>query len=297
MSTIEMRFSVAKSPISPCDCVLLIGVPLTEYDFVRKLEGQIDGNFAQAVTRAKPNLAWLAYQRYIWLFSSIANSVEKLGVTVVRRATIDDLRSFIGKKVITLMSQWRSALFKEGDILDPHGLQNALSASESSLNLVLQRWNVVPNESIPEDKAGLARFLSHALAFGLTVSTGLGARSTFERQLYLRRKVLMAAAGKLVTGEAGIELADGFVGVKEIVASFPADFSGVIDLTVCNSILIAEEIRRRCGGGLVLANEEVVYPEFRLRIYKAVIELLSLRPQPYQDAVYRVRKELKRRLQ
>lgn len=94
-----------------------------------------------------------------------------------------------------------------------------------------------------------------------------------------------------------MEFDDGFCGVQEIASAWPIDYDGVLDLTICNSTLLAELIRRRCPHGLVLANEELTYPEFRLPLYNAVVRLLCRRPQPYEDAVFEIRKYLTRRVQ
>lgn len=66
---------------------------------------------------------------------------------------------------------------------------------------------------------------------------------------------------------------------------------------MAKSLLKCLLIRRRCPHGLVLANEELTYPEFRLPLYDAVVRLLCRRPQPYEDAVFEIRKYLTRRVQ
>ena len=46
-----------------------------------------------------------------------------------------------------------------------------------------------------------------------------------------------------------MEFADGLAPIERVVSSIPEAFDGVLDLTVCNSTVLAEEVRRRCRRG------------------------------------------------
>jgi len=94
---------------------------------------------------------------------------------------------------------------------------------------------------------------------------------------------------------AGVEFVDGVAGVETIVAAIPVAFSGVLDLTVCNSTLLAEEVRRRRRFGLVIANAFPATLDARMDLYDAAIQLVQHEGVSYQDAVFMVRSTLRRR--
>jgi hypothetical protein len=90
-------------------------------------------------------------------------------------------------------------------------------------------------------------------------------------------------------GGPGVEFVDGVAGVERIVAAIPAGFSGVLDLSVCNSTLLAEEVRRHRHFGLVIANACPATLDTRMDLYDAAMRLVQHEGVSYQDAVFMVR--------
>jgi hypothetical protein len=64
----------------------------------------------------------------------------------------------------------------------------------------------------------------------------------------------------------------------------PPAFHGVLDLSVCNSLLAGESIRRR-HRCTVIANEWPADIHFYCARYKLTVDLLAQRPQDYVDAL------------
>jgi hypothetical protein len=95
--------------------------------------------------------------------------------------------------------------------------------------------------------------------------------------------------------DPGVEFADGVVGVERIVAAIPAGFSGVLDLSVCNSTLLAEQVRRHRHFGLVIANPFPVPLDIWMDLYDAAMRLVQHEGASYQDAVFMVQSSLRRR--
>jgi hypothetical protein len=298
MSSLRLQFSLQKRPVSPRDCLLLIGIPIAREDFFRKLTGPRDGNFAQTVVETRPELAWASYERYVQLVERTASAAKAVGVEVIRKASPADVRRLAARfNVITVISHWRSARFREGDVLDPPAVAAAMTSSGSRLRHTLSKftdsvWNC------ESTAAALALTLNEAMLSGMpNGNRHLGARTQFEFELLRRRAAIVATMPEAFCGGAAIEFADGFYEIGEVASAWPIAYDGVTDLTICNSTVLSELIRRRCPHGLVLANEEVTYPEFRLPLYDAIIRLLCRRPQAYEDAMFEIRKYLSRRVQ
>jgi hypothetical protein len=287
--------------VSPSDCGLAVSIPLDRETFAKKLERAEEGNFVQAFRAERSALSvdglWLLYQPYADLASEIANRVRALGVSVVLDVSLDRFASLLrSHAVVALVAQWRSALFRTGDIQNAHAIFDRLSDPTSRLKVSIQQF--ASDTRNPESAASekLVEYLNQSLLCGLQVPGAkgkeprLGEITRFQYEIFRRRQLL--PTDPLFRGGAGAEFEEGFRSVNEILSCFPPEFSGLVDLTVCNSVLLAESIRRAYPDCLVLANEDLAYLDFRLATYAQVIRSLSYQPEAYEDVVYRIRKQL-----
>ena len=62
--------------------------------------------------------------------------------------------------------------------------------------------------------------------------------------------------------------------MADIVTSLPSDFSGVIDVAVCNSTVIHDAIKKRCPNALVQTAYEETGADFRLPLYSILLQNL-----------------------
>jgi hypothetical protein len=302
LSTSITKVEAKQKLISPSDCGLAIGVPLDKEAFVQKLERREEGNFVQAFRTERKNLSanglWSLYEPYARFTIDVAARMQGLGVSVVLDSTLDHFASLLSNcAVVALVAQWRSALFKPADIADSAATCSSLSDSTSRLAQALRQFANYSPPSNDGDADTLATLLNETLLYGLEppsdrngYSQKVGAITRFQYELSRRRKVLDAVGS--FPGGAGVEFVEGFHTVDEIVSRFPTNFSGLVDLTVCNSVFLAETIRRAQPNCLVLANEDLAYLDFRLATYAQVIRSLSRKPELYEDVVYRIHKEL-----
>jgi hypothetical protein len=186
--------------------------------------------------------------------------------------------------VVALVAQWRSALFRTSDIQDAHAIFDRLSDPTSGLRASMQRFGSVASKPESAATERLVEYLNQSLLCGLQIPGAkgkeprLGEITRFQYELFRRRELL--PTDPMFRGGAGAEFAEGFCSANEIVSCFPPEFSGLVDLTVCNSVLLAESIRRAYPDCLVLANEDLAYLDFRLATYAQVIRSLSDQPEP-----------------
>lgn len=302
MSSYTKGFEAKQKPISPSNCGLAIAIPLEREAFVQRLERTDEGNFVQTFCAQRRNLSvsglWNLYEPYARFTRDVAARMRGLGVSVVVDASLDQFASLLSDcDVVALVAQWRSALFRPADIPDPAGVFSQLSEPTSPLGRAVRRFATYPTPADPIGAESIAVVLNQALLSGVQIpdvqngrSPKLGAITRYQYELYQRRDLLAATAA--FKGGAGVEFMEGFRRIDEIVVRFPLQFSGLVDLTVCNSVLLAENIRRARPYCLVLANEDLAYLDFRLATFEQVIRILSEKPEPYEDVVYRIRKEL-----
>ena len=86
-------------------------------------------------------------------------------------------------------------------------------------------------------------------------------------------------------GGLAVEFADGLAPIEQVVAAVPPAFDGVLDLTICNARLLAQEIRRRCPRGQIIDNPFPATLDMGLEFYNATMDLVQRRAMRYQDAL------------
>ena len=286
MSSIVIRGLESERPASPHDCALLIAAPLDRESFFADLERR-DKEFARNFQSQFPALnddaLWRVYQPYAQLAAEVAARAAALGVRVAGGATFADfLRIVCEAPVVTLVAHWRSARFRREDIADAAAvrayLEQHANLADSAAEPAWDRLNALLDRIAGEDEENPAGSSGYEAARQYRWQ---GARAQIEPGL-----------GGAVRGGAAVEFADGFHLVGEIVAGIPAGYAGTLDLTVCQSVMLGEEVKRKCRHSLVLTSSGLASMDYRFALYRQVLELLAARPQPFEDAVVNVRKAL-----
>lgn len=109
---------------------------------------------------------------------------------------------------------------------------------------------------------------------------------------YLNRQIFdRLFFGQIKQGSC-VEFFDKLYPVNDIVEHVPKDFHRTIELTVCNSIVLGEEIKRHRRNCLVIGNKEPADPVFRLTCYRYLLEMLNQKEMSYIEGYATLRKML-----
>jgi len=270
------------------DCRLLVAIPLDRAAFLAR--GRADGqSFAGLFRAARPGFSdwalWEAYEPLASQALSVMSEARAHGITVVDRPVLADFHAAArSAAVVTLVAHWRTAEFLPGDIGDVEQLAGAWHRvcedqidRPRDVEMAARRLNLVPIDV----RGGRTRALARARQ--------LVAR---EYALFERRSLLQLVLPGVVSGGPAVEFADRFVPVSEIVAGIGTESACLFDLTICNSVLLGEEIRRRCRHAVVIMNADAAAPDVRLAVYRQVVRLMVKRQWSYQDATMRLRSYL-----
>lgn len=283
MSMTKNPLCRSKRAISPRECALLFGVPLTQESFRRKLKGPRDGNFAEGFRATRTDLSWMGYEALARRLSATAQEAEALGVRVFREMTLSDIAEACQYEAVTIISHWRCAQFKPADIVDPAQIAREFHVADCC-------------QPISSESDCLAKWLNtHFLSFLPENGESLGAAIRLQSALIEKRASITSRIPGAFCGGAAVEFSCGFREITAITEQVPRSFMGVFDLTICNSLLLAESLHHRCPHCLVIATSDLTFPDFRLPFYLATIRLLSRRPVPYEDAVETLKRELRRK--
>lgn len=292
----------------PHQCALALAIPLSYDDFLAGLESGINKDFAKSLARQnhalRESTLWeIVYAHTVKTVKSVAQAVAAQGVTVVTNATFRNFQELFEQfPVVTLVAHWRSSKFYPSDFIAPEQLIKALEHSSTPLAQKLsselsEDW--IQNIQTLEYHADptLAKILANDFN-KILVSSNL-CPDRFPNQMcqialyddyrkYLNRLVIDDTFAGIISPGNRIEFFDQFHSIEEVVTAIPENYNGLLDFTVCNSVLIANVIKRqrRC---IVLVNKELTNVDFRMVIYKGMIELLARLDIDYMDAAAIIR--------
>jgi hypothetical protein len=279
--------------VSANEFALLVAIPLTrdEYadderrpsDFIRSYVGSLP------VGRS----AWTAYAPYAEMCRRIVDEVERWGVTVIRRATLRSLASAVaGFKTVTLVAHARGPEIAAGDVVDVPRLRASLDDVWEELGI----GGMTPgaNDSIAgclNSALGPDDIGEQAAPHPVTESEAFAWRVALYRERWRRRLVIEHLVPGALSGGPAIEFCEGLISITDVSEQLPR--FDVLDLTVCDSVLLAECIRETHRDGVILCNPRPTTPDFRLAVYREAVRLATRKNTPYPDTLIRLRRYLK----
>jgi len=252
------------SPRERAAIALLVGIPTSFAEFAERVyTSDYLSKFRpipddmEAITQLQT--AWS--ERYAPM---VANPIEDLllaaeasGVRCIRRATLKDVHVATSSvDAVVLMSHWKGARLVYEDL-----------APNCSTEVVLERVRsaegLLPSWLLRQDReaANLVSLLNGAITMGWEGEADLEfvdgrcaiALTLEERR---RRELEHLLEGLLAPGSR-LELFDGMHTKDEFERAIALDFRGHLDLTTCNSTVLANHLRHARGGRLRL----VEFPE------------------------------------
>ncbi len=297
--------------VSPADCALAIAIPLTREKFLEDLASPVDASFAKHLraTNYQPGASeeyyWeMVYQPVARVAERICATAKKLNVTVISNAGLSDFTELLEHfKVVTLISHWRFARIQPSDLFDPFGFLGAIKSRKTLIEQALYRIFVnqdpeLLHESIGSELANirLIRVLNEVVADAHKLYHGNDDELTETRrnEVYLisgnplerlTRTAIELAFAQQIAAAPSIQFADGIKTVREVIDSVPTVFSGLLDLTICNSVILGEAIKNYRSACLVAANRYPAALHVRLGIYMLAVRMLSCKPRPYIDVL------------
>jgi hypothetical protein len=298
----------AQPNVTPADCALAIAVPLAGEQFLEDLYNP-SKDYANAIARANAGIS----HDYLWsgmyrptaeFIERICTEVASLGVRVCRACSLEDFAELLSaSRVVTLVAHWRFEDILPEDLLDVVAIARRLQWPDTELLcLVHEQIDGGILSQIFVSAAGgedLLRKCVTSLLNGLIKPT----RDYYETGLDQNVKVIDGIAvpplrltrtqleevfvNELATSRP-IEFCDGLHSVGEFLDAIPPAYHGVIDLSVCNSSVLAASIKRRYRHCTVVSNKMAATPLLKLTRYRLVIHKLARGAEPFIDALIHV---------
>lgn len=308
--------SQAHESVTPRDCALALTIPLTREQFLDDLARPERKDYAAHVRRSNEQKS--VDEDYYWnevygplahTVTKICDEVERLGVTVNRSLRLNELADLLRRfRVVTLVAHWRFTRVRLKEVLDAPGFLEALRTPQSRVQQsLLHAFAECSPQLLSGDLAGytpaelqervvetINAVLAAAHALYRTGDTEGGVAASAGEEFtprplerLTRVAVEQAFPSHIVPGRA-IEFSEGMYSVRELMSAVPDDFSGVLDLTVCNSVIIGEVVKNFRPDCIVAVNRYPAELYVRMAFYKQAITLLSRHPAPYMDVLTKI---------
>jgi hypothetical protein len=106
-----------------------------------------------------------------------------------------------------------------------------------------------------------------------------------------RHAVLTLVSHWVEDGAGGIELSDDLHPVEKVAAALPTGYNRLLDLMICQSILLADAVKRRYPDCACLCNSKPVRPRRKLYLYGQTLLAIEPGKLAYADAVFSTYRE------
>jgi hypothetical protein len=270
--------------------------------FLEQLTPEYPGDFARYVCALQPRKGadreayWTTeYAPVAGVVERVCLKVERLGVQVLRAVRLSDLRPLFERyRVITVLAHWKFMALAPQDLLDTPKMMAELQAPRGLLQEQIAQAVKARHPELltgTPSRGGAEALLAALNAViadahrGYRRSGNSGSASDDEMLQRLTRPALEEAFPTFVRAGKSVELADGMHTVSEFAQTVPPAFQGVLDLSVCNSVLLGAAVKRVAPGSLVANNRYPADIVQRITLYGLVVERLSRRREPYPDAM------------
>jgi hypothetical protein len=288
----------------PADCALLLGIPLAIDEFAADLSAENDREYARAFCGrlASIEMAWGRYRDAVARPAlDAARTAAEFGVSVCRSASLADLRRAISKSaVVTIVAHCRRPGFTSSFLESSPAIASSLRGCACDACAFLRSGLALRELSVESDPAAIAPELNRILESELIVPDppmeGVTWVVSEEPALHRNWAVLQELHPEWSLRPAGMELADGVCPISRLTALFRPDPCITLDLRLCNSSILGEEVKRVARCTTVMMNRRPATPAIQLPLYARTIAMLSSGEYDYIGAAIVLRDAVARRL-
>jgi hypothetical protein len=282
----------------PADCGLAIALP-TSLAAVEAatLGGPYQDYVGRACSIGSAERVWKAgFGRVAAATEALAGEAARLGVVVSRNAALADLqRLFRQCAVVTVIAHWRGAELVAADIrIDPERLIDRIEQEASPTGELIRA-------GLPGDWKAKVLRANGSLARRSLVAEMLDQRMQrlpclvaapdgfdWDMDAATLRHANRAALDSwwpeaFIPGNR-LELSDGLHAPERIAACVPQAWSGIVDLSNCQSAQLIERVKQGRPDRIVIANERETNPLRRMALLRIVYALLSEGERNYAHA-------------
>lgn len=289
----------------PSDCALALAIPLTRGRFLTDLAQPAERDLVfrfrndRGLERADPEFCWQVYEaEEVALVAAVCETVAQRGVTVAHDVDLTQLSLLLAQfSIVTLVAHFHFVEFKIEDIEEPLAILDSLREPATELHREIRGRVIDLDPELLADSGDCVGSLrsrlcnvfrtianqAEKLYWDADVQTSYDGETHFRTRL--TRSELERAFPAFIKPALVIELSDGLHTTPELVKAIPKEFSGLLDLTVCNGVIPAAAIRDQRRTCLVAGSRKQVELRERMYLYGLKIDSLANKPRPFIDVI------------
>lgn len=264
-------------PVTLSDCALAFALPLSREELSADLASERPSDFASGIRRRlhAKSLEDIGrgYAKEVADAARVVAAAESLGVTVVRSATLADVTSLTKRfHVVSILAHAPSAGIEAGDIVRPQlfveTARAGTSPDQKRIRRILRCGGVELDPGAPPPSADRVAAILNAVLWTSRPSEP-------RRRGQLDRTHVEDAFPGAIGAAPVLELHDGLHSLGAVRAAIAGDFDGVLDLSACTSVVLAEAFKRSTEKYVVLGTRRTTHPRLRLTLYALWLEELA----------------------
>ena len=302
-------------PTNPRHCALAIAIPLSREEFLADLTQPEEKDFVHhfrkgcGLERADPEFCWQVYEANEALFvKAVCTEATRFGVTVAYEVRLADFANLLLQfPVVSLVAHSRFVPVQPTDILYASKIIKTLKAPGNDVHVAMRQAFLQCDPQLLDSRISthiehvdLQTRVAHVIGTVVAEAEKLdsdnkscqeldveGGPVAMMRNRLTRLEFEQAFPGCVVPARV-IEFRDSIHTVPELIASIPPAFTGLLDLTVCNSVMPAAFIRSKRTDCIVAANRGPTELKTRMYFYGLQIRLIAQEPKSFIEAIKEV---------
>jgi len=261
----------------------------------------------RGLEKVDPQLCWEIYDEDEATFvRSVCSLVASSGVTVCHNAQLLDLTSLLARfRIVTLVAHWRFVRVKPQDIIDPKTLLETLQAPRNHVQQSIRKRFELRDAAlmdaethrkldILELRVRIAKVIGDMADEAEVLFADSEAQSIEPEQSLdgsperFTRLEIEQVFPHAISPAPVVEFDDTIHTVPDLIRAIPEAFNGLLDLSVCNSVIPAAAIRLVRPNCLLAANRRPAQLKARMYLYGLQISLLNKRSLSFVEAISQV---------
>ena len=256
------------------------------------------GDYAKNIIRSADN--WQYYESEIAkILLNKLDQLRQLDVDVHLRTTASKFKEYLGHyQVAIILAHWKGEKVYASDILLPCELTfKLLTDSSDEVDYLRQLIGFVKlNDIIAAVKQDASVELTNLLTetFNELINEyDFSGTDVWEQDIQKRkarnRDYLVQVFGRSLCPGNGVEFFNGLVSAQGFVDRVPNAYNGVLDITICYSVILANMLNRERRNCICISNENELTPSFQLTRLLAICQLMSIKQADFLSALSQVR--------
>lgn len=268
-------------PVRPSECCLALALPMSRAELLADIGAPCPSDFARGIGQLREHTGLdrtaYDYEEQMKVCRRVVAEAERHGVHVVRRAALSDLRELTGRfHVVSVVAHAPSHGVSPTDILEPATLVHTLLSGTQDDHARLREHLSSRGIALRAEAPPPVELLAEALDAALWTRDPSAERTPYQMDRTRMEDMLSPSLRPAPV----LELSDGLHCLGPVREAISAGFDGVLDLSACTSVVLAEALKRTRNEFIVIGTRRPTIPLHRFMLYELRLREMVLAGRP-----------------